>query len=112
MSVPSSQASPVRLGWIGLGSMGIEMARNIQKHIANSAGSPPLKVYNRTASRCDGVVELGGVACQSVAQVVEGCDVVFLSVSYHSSFRCSYAIVAAEKASLKSSSSLTIHTAQ
>ncbi|KAH7031548.1 uncharacterized protein B0I36DRAFT_324118 [Microdochium trichocladiopsis] len=87
---------PVRLGWIGLGNMGIGMARNIQKHIAAMSATatttstatvttaemyPPLKVYNRTASRCAGVEELGGVRCESVAQVVQGSDVVFLSLS-------------------------------
>ncbi|KXJ88207.1 hypothetical protein Micbo1qcDRAFT_235982 [Microdochium bolleyi] len=142
-TTPTKSSPPVRLGWIGLGNMGIGMARNIQRHIAASASAasaasvsaladdvtksslaqgreaeadasaataawdtpadeeddgdgrgpqhsavgtgeevwPPLRVYNRTASRCEGVEELGGVRCGSVAEVLEGSDVVFLSLS-------------------------------
>ncbi|KAF2121007.1 NAD binding domain of 6-phosphogluconate dehydrogenase-domain-containing protein [Lophiotrema nucula] len=68
------------LGWIGLGSMGLAMATNIQKYlIANDM--PSLCYSNRTLSRGDSLQEIGGVPCQSVGELVQMCDVILISVS-------------------------------
>ncbi|TVY34567.1 2-hydroxy-3-oxopropionate reductase, partial [Lachnellula occidentalis] len=75
----SSQSHP-KLGWIGLGSMGLAMATNLQKHLkANSA--PPLHFTNRTLSRGALLEKLGGVVVPSVSEVLEVSDIVFLSLS-------------------------------
>ncbi|KAI0590692.1 NAD binding domain of 6-phosphogluconate dehydrogenase [Pyrenophora tritici-repentis] len=48
MSLPKE----LRLGWIGLGSMGLAMATNMQNYITQQI-LPPLKYWNRTLSRGD-----------------------------------------------------------
>lgn len=52
--------------FIGLGAMGTEMAKNLQK-----AGHA-LRVWNRTAGRCDALVAGGATACASPADSVRG----------------------------------------
>jgi hypothetical protein len=74
----STQNSP-RLGWIGLGSMGLAMSLNIQKHIQFHS-LPPLRYWNRTISRGDTLKELGGIPCQAIGELVQCCDIVFISV--------------------------------
>ncbi|KAF2739911.1 6-phosphogluconate dehydrogenase-like protein NAD-binding protein [Polyplosphaeria fusca] len=69
-----------RLGWIGLGSMGLAMAQNIQKALTEKAMTP-LCYTNRTLSRGDALQELGGIPCPSIAELVQRCDIVFISVS-------------------------------
>ncbi|KAF2704452.1 NAD(P)-binding protein [Pleomassaria siparia CBS 279.74] len=61
--------TPLRLGWIGLGSMGLAMAQNIQKHLYEN-NLPALRYSNRTLSRGEPLEGLGGVP-----------DVIFISVS-------------------------------
>ncbi|KAJ2308750.1 hypothetical protein IWW55_000253 [Coemansia sp. RSA 2706] len=75
----SSDTASVRVGWIGLGTMGLEMARNLQRHRA-STGQTPITVYNRTQSKCAAVVEHGAHTVTSPAQVADASDVVFLSL--------------------------------
>ncbi|KAI1769367.1 hypothetical protein GGR53DRAFT_156192 [Hypoxylon sp. FL1150] len=72
--------SNLRLGWIGLGSMGNAMAKNIHKHLT-SQGQQPLRFFNRTSSRGDALEALGGTRCQSVAEVASESDVIFISAS-------------------------------
>ncbi|EKD21799.1 6-phosphogluconate dehydrogenase family protein [Drepanopeziza brunnea f. sp. 'multigermtubi' MB_m1] len=73
----TSQAKPV-LGWIGLGSMGLNMAKNLQKHLSASGG-PALNFTNRTLSRGVPLVELGGVPCATITDVVSKSDIIFSS---------------------------------
>ncbi|KAF2869717.1 hypothetical protein BDV95DRAFT_608557 [Massariosphaeria phaeospora] len=73
-------SEPLRLGWIGLGSMGFAMALNIQKHLQTHK-LPPLHCWNRTISRGDPLRAFGSVLCESVAEVVQNSDVIFISVS-------------------------------
>lgn len=70
----------LRLGWIGLGSMGLAMATNIQKHLKEKS-LLSLKYWNRTISRGDSLREIGGVPCLSPIEVLEDCDAIFISVS-------------------------------
>jgi 3-hydroxyisobutyrate dehydrogenase-like beta-hydroxyacid dehydrogenase len=75
-----SSSSPLRLGWIGLGSMGAAMANNIQKHL-NENDMPALLYTNRTLSRGDSLKEIGGIPCESVEELVQKSDIIFISVS-------------------------------
>ncbi|KAL1791973.1 hypothetical protein ACET3X_009724 [Alternaria dauci] len=75
-----STQEPLRLGWIGLGSMGLAMASNIQKYLKKH-NLPPLGYWNRTLSRGDSLRDIGGMPCLSIADLVQNCDVVFISVS-------------------------------
>ncbi|KAG9186470.1 hypothetical protein G6011_09578 [Alternaria panax] len=75
-----STQEPLRLGWIGLGSMGLAMATNIQNHVQQHS-LPLLRYWNRTLSRGDGLREIGGTPCPSIADLVQNCDVIFISVS-------------------------------
>ncbi|KAJ2538552.1 hypothetical protein EV175_006459 [Coemansia sp. RSA 1933] len=69
----------MEVGWIGLGTLGVEMAKNLQMHRAAN-GLSPLLVYNRTASKCGAVTELGAEAAASPAEVALHSDVVFISL--------------------------------
>ncbi|KAJ2243732.1 hypothetical protein GGH97_003451 [Coemansia sp. RSA 475] len=73
------EASTVRVGWIGLGTMGLEMARNLQQHRART-GQTPITVYNRTHAKCALVAEHGAHVAVSPASIAQTCTVVFLSL--------------------------------
>ncbi|KAK1996006.1 NAD(P)-binding protein [Colletotrichum falcatum] len=78
---PSSPSTPhPRLGWIGLGSMGLGMACNLQKHLVR-LNAPDLQYYNRTVSRGASLAEIGGVTRSSAKDLVNNADIVFLSLS-------------------------------
>lgn len=87
-----SPQSNLRIGWIGLGSMGNAMAKNIHKHLI-SRGQQPLRFFNRTASRGDALESLGGTRCQSVAAVASESDVIFISVSPPSTIHHSISMI-------------------
>ncbi|KAK6207027.1 6-phosphogluconate dehydrogenase [Colletotrichum tabaci] len=69
-----------QVGWIGLGSMGIGMSRNLQKFISSS-GAPSLIYTNRTLSRGDSLRELGAIPAETVGEVARKSDVIFSCVS-------------------------------
>ncbi|KAK6077375.1 3-hydroxyisobutyrate dehydrogenase, mitochondrial 1 [Seiridium cupressi] len=60
--------------------MGTGMASRIQKTLSESS-SQPLRVYNRTASRCAPLEELGAERRDTVGQLTQDCDIIFLSSS-------------------------------
>ncbi len=64
-----------RIGFVGLGTMGAYMARNLMK-----AGFE-LYVYNRTAERLASIVQEGATACSSPAEVGEKSELVVICVS-------------------------------
>ena len=66
---------------VGLGNMGAAMAKNMQRHLAAN-NSPPLIVFNRTASRMDPVIALGAIPSESESQLVAESGIVFISVSF------------------------------
>jgi 3-hydroxyisobutyrate dehydrogenase-like beta-hydroxyacid dehydrogenase len=74
-----STSESLRLGWIGLGSMGLAMATNIQKHITEK-GLPALRYWNRTLSRGEPLKELGSIPCELPEDLVQSCDIIFISV--------------------------------
>lgn len=59
--------------------MGLAMASNLQNHLT-TINAPPLQFTNRTLSRGVPLVELGGIPCSSITEVVEKSDIIFLSV--------------------------------
>ena len=64
----------------GLGSMGIGMALNLQKHLA-AKGLPPLHYSNRTLSRGDVLKEAGAVPEATLEDVVAKSNIVFTMIS-------------------------------
>lgn len=65
----------MRLGYIGLGTMGAAMAENLMK-----AGFP-ISVWNRTLSKADRFVAMGAKLAGSPADVARNSDLVFVNVS-------------------------------
>ena len=63
------------IGFIGLGIMGMSMARNLMK-----AGYPVV-AYNRTASKAQELAEEGATAVSSPREVAEACAVVITMVT-------------------------------
>lgn len=63
-----------RAGFIGLGSMGLPMAKNLEK-----AGFE-LSVYNRTAAKANAFTG-SSVICSSVAELVKNSDIIFTMLS-------------------------------
>lgn len=63
------------LGFIGLGIMGRGMVRNLLE-----AGFP-VRIWNRTASRMEPLVEAGAVAASSPAEVAEDAEITITCVS-------------------------------
>lgn len=69
-----------RVGWIGLGSMGLAMALNMQKHLKATV-QPNLHYWNRTISKGDKLKDIGGEPCTCAVNVAWKCGVMFISVS-------------------------------
>jgi len=65
----------MRLGWVGLGNMGIPMATNLIK-----AGFE-LTVYNRTKEKANELLELGASYKETPKEVTENVDVVITMVA-------------------------------
>lgn len=63
------------LAFLGMGTMGAAMARNLI-----NAGHK-LTVWNRTASRCQPLVELGAQAAATPAQAAAAAEIIFVCVS-------------------------------
>jgi 3-hydroxyisobutyrate dehydrogenase len=70
-----------RIGFIGLGNMGLGMAC----HLAESGYE--LAVYNRTRSKADPVAELGARVADSPADAAAGADVLMLSLANQDAVR-------------------------
>jgi len=67
--------SQLKIGWIGLGNMGIPMAKNLLK-----AGFE-LMVFNRSRSKENELVEAGASSAESPQQMLQACDVVITMLS-------------------------------
>lgn len=64
-----------RVGFVGIGTMGLRMSRNLMK-----AGYD-LAIYNRTAEKMQPLVEEGATPCATPAEVGEKSELVFTCVS-------------------------------
>lgn len=63
------------IGWIGTGVMGFHMC----KHLISKGYS--LSVFNRTASKADGLLEMGAKWVEPKL-IAESCDIVILMLGY------------------------------
>jgi len=64
-----------KIGFIGLGIMGVPMAGHIM------AAGYPLSVYNRTKAKADALAEKGAAVLNTPAQVAEASDIIIVMVS-------------------------------
>tara|TARA_R110002060_G_scaffold27289_6_gene37136 strand:+ start:144 stop:389 length:246 start_codon:yes stop_codon:yes gene_type:complete len=71
--------SGTQVGWIGLGSMGIGMSKNLQKYLA-STSAPALLYTNRTLSRGESLKALGAVPFETVKEVASKSEIIFSCV--------------------------------
>lgn len=62
--------------------MGLAMAQNVHRFLQQDTISQ-LRFWNRTASRGAPLESLGGIGCESIAQLVAECDLIFISVSIY-----------------------------
>ncbi len=67
-------AKKLKIGWIGAGRMGYEMALRLAK------GGCDLTVYNRTRAKAEPLAQYGAKIADKVSELA-GCDVVFCMVS-------------------------------
>ncbi|MEJ8548265.1 NAD(P)-dependent oxidoreductase [Brevibacillus borstelensis] len=65
----------MKIGWIGLGNMGIPMASNLL------AAGYDVYVWNRTPEKAEPLTSLGAVFAGSIEKAVESCDIIFTMVS-------------------------------
>ncbi|KAI0275266.1 NAD-P-binding protein [Gloeopeniophorella convolvens] len=89
----------VQIGWIGLGSMGYLMARNLARHRATHLEhQPPLLVWNRSREKSENLLkELGESAvtiAQSAAEVAIKCDIVISSLANDGVVKSTYQDIA------------------
>ncbi|KAG2415204.1 hypothetical protein HFD88_006395 [Aspergillus terreus] len=80
---PAQHLTMSRIGWYGLGSMGLAMATNLQKHLASRSGSAlqNLIYSNRTMARGDALKQLGATPESSFQNLVAQCGIIFTMVS-------------------------------
>ena len=64
-----------QVGWIGLGQMGEPMV----KHLLNQGIK--VGVYNRSKAKCEAVVALGATAYDSVLELVQANEIIFLMIA-------------------------------
>ncbi|KAJ5987355.1 hypothetical protein N7451_011720 [Penicillium sp. IBT 35674x] len=69
-----------QIGWYGLGSMGLAMASNLQRHLVTKK-SLNLLYTNRTMSRGTPLQALGAVAEPSFEKLVSRCGIIFTMVA-------------------------------
>ena len=65
----------MKIGWIGLGNMGIPMVKNLLK-----AGYS-VQVFNRTESKVSELVEQGALHAETISKLVENSEVIITMVS-------------------------------
>ncbi|CAI7597543.1 unnamed protein product [Penicillium glandicola] len=72
--------STLRIGWYGLGSMGLGMSLNLQKYLQTNNLSP-LHYSNRTLSKGDVLHDEGAVPEEKFEDLVRNSDVIFTMIS-------------------------------
>jgi 3-hydroxyisobutyrate dehydrogenase-like beta-hydroxyacid dehydrogenase len=90
----------IKVGFMGLGSMGLPMAQNILK------GGFPLSVYNRTKEKASSIIEQGAKWASTPAALAAQCDVIISMVSNDAALN---EIVEGPSGILSSSKKLSIH---
>lgn len=77
--IKTPQRSNTNSTQYGLGSMGLAMATNLQKHLVRKT-APSLIYSNRTMARGDALKALGGTPETSFSKLVAQCGIVFTMV--------------------------------
>ncbi|KAF9954032.1 hypothetical protein BGZ65_004288 [Modicella reniformis] len=81
----------IRIGWIGLGEMGLGMATNLQKYLSSQSQQEyPLTVWNRSPGKSDPVEALGANVAMSMEDLVSKSNVIFTSLSNDSAVASVY----------------------
>ena len=75
-----SSAKGKKIGWIGAGRMGFEMARRLAK------GGCDIAVWNRTRAKAEPLAKDGAKIVDSIPDLA-GCDIVFCMVSTYDDVR-------------------------
>ncbi|RYC84061.1 hypothetical protein BFJ63_vAg13083 [Fusarium oxysporum f. sp. narcissi] len=65
-----SRPANMRIGFLGLGTMGTPMALNLRQQF-------PVTVWNRNGAKCTPLIEAGAKAAKTPSEVVEKSDVIF-----------------------------------
>ena len=74
MSTQAAPAQNARIGWIGTGRMGYEMAGHLAK------GGADVSVWNRTRAKAEPLTQYGARVVDHLVELA-GCDIVFCMVS-------------------------------
>ncbi|KAH8678953.1 6-phosphogluconate dehydrogenase family protein [Tricladium varicosporioides] len=69
-----------QVGWVGLGSMGLGMSKNLQNYLSTTS-APPLIYTNRTLSRGKDLEALGATPVETVKEVALKSKIIFSCVS-------------------------------
>ncbi|KAL4819977.1 NAD binding domain of 6-phosphogluconate dehydrogenase-domain-containing protein [Aspergillus spinulosporus] len=70
----------LRIGWAGLGSMGLGMALNLQKHL-QAQGQLALRYSNRSLAKGRPLQDAGATPEKDFESLVQACDIIFTMVS-------------------------------
>ncbi|KAF9579547.1 hypothetical protein BGW38_004152 [Lunasporangiospora selenospora] len=68
-----------RIGWIGLGQMGYNMAQNLQRYLASR--SLNMTVWNRTPEKCAKMHHHGAHVAKSLEELVAQSNIIFTSLA-------------------------------
>ncbi|CEI40035.1 hypothetical protein FVEN_g2291 [Fusarium venenatum] len=101
-------ASP-QIGWIGLGSMGLPMATNLQKHLS-STGITNMIYFNRTISRGDSLKDIGAQPASTARDLVDNSDIIFMSLSDDSALEATLDAIIDTKLSSQLTGKLIVDT--
>lgn len=84
-SRPQTPHKDLVVGFCGLGAMGYFMARNLASHLASSAHSSPLRVWNRTRSKSEQLAQEVGASKVKISEKPEDlaleCDVIITNLA-------------------------------
>ncbi|KAG7452219.1 NAD-P-binding protein [Guyanagaster necrorhizus] len=79
----SPGVSPPQVGFVGIGSMGFYMARNLATH--QSPNAPPLLIWNRSQPKIQKLLEEAGSenvrVAQNLEQIATECDIIITSLA-------------------------------
>ena len=79
-----SLASPVRIGWVGVGVMGAPLC----EHLLHAGYA--LKIHGRTKAKADGLLQQGAQWVETAAEIAVDTDVVFTMVGFPNDVRDIY----------------------
>ncbi|CAH0047373.1 unnamed protein product [Clonostachys solani] len=71
---------PETIGWYGLGSMGIKMALNLQRHLS-AQGMAPLRYSNRTLSKGEELQKIGAIPESEFGELVNQSSIIFTMIT-------------------------------